>query len=75
MDMNSGGDCWREEGYQMEGVKGEKNWDNCSSIVNKIYFKKIHHLSHMKRQGKFYQLPLLPISTFPKLWLIDLSHQ
>ena len=22
------------------GEKGEKNWDNCNSIVNKIYFKK-----------------------------------
>ena len=30
-----GGVC-RVEG----GVKGRKKWDNCSSIINKIYFKK-----------------------------------
>ena len=23
-----------------EGHKGEKKWDNCNSIINKIYFKK-----------------------------------
>ena len=22
------------------GRKGRKNWDNCNSIINKIYFKK-----------------------------------
>ena len=21
-------------------IKGRKNWDNCNSIINKIYFKK-----------------------------------
>ena len=24
----------------MEGNKGEKKWDNCNSIINKIYFRK-----------------------------------
>ena len=24
----------------MEGEKGEKKWDNCNSIINKVYFKK-----------------------------------
>ena len=23
----------------MEGHKGEKNWDNCNSIINKTYLK------------------------------------
>ena len=27
---------WREGGYQAEGDKGGKNWDNCNSIINKI---------------------------------------
>ena len=22
------------------GIKGRKNWDNCDSIIDKIYFKK-----------------------------------
>ena len=36
-----GGERWREWGYQEEGNKGEKKeWDNCNSIINKIYFKK-----------------------------------
>ena len=29
-------------GCREEGDKGEKkNWDNCKSIINKMYFKKI----------------------------------
>ena len=28
-------------GCRVEGHKGEKKWDNCNSIINKIYFKKI----------------------------------
>ena len=39
-------DCWRKGGYQLEGVKG-KNWDNCNSIVNKIYFEN-------KKNSKYY---------------------
>ena len=27
---------WREGGYQAEGDKGGKNWDNCNSTINKI---------------------------------------
>ena len=27
------GGCWEE------GNKGEKKWDNCNSIINKIYLK------------------------------------
>ena len=26
-------------GYRAEGNKGEKKWDNCNSIINKIYLK------------------------------------
>ena len=25
-----------------EGNKGEKKWDNCNSIINKIFFKKTY---------------------------------
>ena len=28
------------KGYKKEGEKREKKWDNCNSIVNKIYLKK-----------------------------------
>ena len=31
---------WREWGYWAKGDKGEKKeWDNCNSIINKIYLK------------------------------------
>ena len=33
-----GRDCWREGGYQVGEGRGE-NWDNCNSIINKIYLK------------------------------------
>ena len=39
MNMNKGGEIIVEV-YRAEGDKGEKKWDNCSSIINKIYFKK-----------------------------------
>ena len=26
-------------GCKVEGEKGEKKWDNCNSIINKIYLK------------------------------------
>ena len=38
------GECWREWRYQAEGDKVEKKeWDNCNSIINKIYLKKRNH--------------------------------
>ena len=33
MLVGGGGAGWR-------GIKGRKKWDNCNSIINKIYFKK-----------------------------------
>ena len=39
MDMNMGGGCWREEWSRAEREKGKKKWDNCNSIINKIYLK------------------------------------
>ena len=36
----SGGGCWREWGVGQRGIKGRKKWENCNSIINKIYFKK-----------------------------------
>ena len=38
MDMNEGGGVivggW---GIRQRGIKGRKKWDNCNSIINKIY--------------------------------------
>ena len=28
------------EGAEWRGDKGRKNWGNCNSIINKMYFKK-----------------------------------
>ena len=36
MDMNWGGS---QGEYRTEGDKGEKKWDNCNNIINKIYLK------------------------------------
>ena len=36
MDMNKVWECWWEVGYRVEENKGEKKWDNCNSIINKI---------------------------------------
>ena len=37
----SGGRCWTEWGYWVEEDKEEKKeWDNCNSIIIKIYLKK-----------------------------------
>ena len=27
-------------GAGQRGIKGREKWDNCNSIINKIYFKK-----------------------------------
>ena len=35
-------------GYRVEGDKGEKKWDNCNSIINKICFKNKIHANNMK---------------------------
>ena len=32
--------CWREGSAGQSKTKGRKKWDNCNSIINKIYFKK-----------------------------------
>ena len=40
MDMSCGGEGGvRRGGARWRGNKGEKKWDNCNSIINKIYFK------------------------------------
>ena len=36
-----GGNDGRKRGTGQWGIKGRKKWDNCNSIMNKIYFKKI----------------------------------
>ena len=33
------GDCWREQGVLGGRGQRRKNWDNCNSIINKIYLK------------------------------------
>ena len=36
-------------GTGQRGIKGRKKWDNCNSIINKIYLKKIsNRLIHIK---------------------------
>ena len=37
MDMNYGGGMMVGGGYLAERNKGEKKWDNCNSMINKIY--------------------------------------
>ena len=39
-ELRGGGDCWWEGGVPGGGVQRGKNWDNCNSIINKIYLKK-----------------------------------
>ena len=34
------GTCWWKWQSRMEGDKEEKKWDNCNSIINKIYLKR-----------------------------------
>ena len=36
-ELSGGGDCWREWGVPSRGRQREKNWDNCHSIIKKIY--------------------------------------
>ena len=38
------GEWWWERGCRVEGNKGEKKWDNCNCIINKIYFKNVELL-------------------------------
>ena len=39
MDMNQGGGVLvGGGGAGQRGIKGGKKWDNCNSIINKIYF-------------------------------------
>ena len=43
MDMNKGGgegNAVGKGGAGWRGRKERKKWDNCNSIINKIYFKK-----------------------------------
>ena len=35
-----GRECGWEAVCRAEGNKGEKKWDNCNSIINKIYLKR-----------------------------------
>ena len=46
MDMNSGeeGNAGGKGGAGWRGVK-EGKWDNCNSIINKIYLKKERNFS------------------------------
>ena len=29
---------WKGEGAGRRGIKGRKKWNNCNSVINKIYF-------------------------------------
>ena len=39
-------------GYRAEGNKGEKKWDNCNSIINKIYLKKKKKSKRAKKEER-----------------------
>ena len=45
------------DAYRAEGNKGEKKWDNCNSIINKIHLKNIKSISSNKI--------MIAVSTFP----------
>ena len=40
LSRGGGGGMLVGGGCRAEGNKGEKKWDNCHSIINKIYFLK-----------------------------------
>ena len=40
--------CRMVGGAGQRGIKGRKNWDNCNSIINKIYLK-IKQKRHEKK--------------------------
>ena len=46
------GNDGRRAGAGWRGIKGRKKWDNCNSIINKIYFKKIQ-ISHIHAVSVF----------------------
>ena len=48
------GKCQWEEGTGWKGLKGRKNWDNCNSIINKIYFKKRIHSTLVSAYSWYY---------------------
>ena len=42
-ELKAGGggtECWWEAWCRVEWNKGEKKWDDCNGIINKIYLKK-----------------------------------
>ena len=53
MDTNCGGGMrvgGRAQGGG--GERGEKNWENCNSIIHKIYFKKKNHPTPARGMGR-----------------------
>ena len=36
-ELRGGGDTGGAVGAVQRGIKGRKKWDNCNSIINKIY--------------------------------------
>ena len=67
--MNWGeGNVGGREGAGQRGIKRRKYWDNCNSIINKIYFKEIKNKNiggtliqrnnaQQKERSDFYLLP------------------
>ena len=43
-----GRNAGERRGAGRQGIKGSKKWDNCNSIINKIYFKKEEKAKHYR---------------------------
>ena len=39
-ELRGGDECWWEGCSGWREIKGRKKWDNCNSIINKIYLKR-----------------------------------
>ena len=63
MDMNQGRgvDAGGNGGIWWRGIKERKKWDNCNSIINKMYLKG---KETNKTKQKNLTLPLIPSSLF-----------
>ena len=50
LTRTKGGECWWQGVCRAEGDKEGEKWNNCNSIINKIYFKKCTKTEDKKLQ-------------------------